>query len=187
MRAGKTESARIRVEAVLRDAALLAAFDILELHADLLGVRAGVLERLDAAAEGVPADMVECVSSLAYAAVRVGGDLPELPAISGQLRKKFGREWEAEAGADATRAKWHVNEALARALAVEVPPPAMRLACLREVAAEHGQHVHRAHVLREDRHLAVDVAVHADHVQKVPARRRGEAAHEAAVLHQRGA
>jgi vacuolar protein sorting-associated protein IST1 len=138
LRAGKTESARIRVEAVLRDTAMLAAYDILELHCELLGVRAAVIERVDARQAGVPADMVECVSSLAYAAVRVGADLPELPAISGQLRKKFGREWEAEAGEDGTRAKWHVNEALARALAVEVPPAQARLECLQAVAAEHG-------------------------------------------------
>ena len=65
MKAGKTESARIRVEAVLRDVAMLAAFDILELHCELLGVRAAVIERHDARAGGVPADMVECVSSLA--------------------------------------------------------------------------------------------------------------------------
>ena len=138
LRAGKTESARIRVEALLRDGSLLAAFDILELHAELLGVRAAVIERHDARSGGVPPDMVECVSSLAYAAVRVGAELPELPVISAQLRKKFGREWEAEAADDATRARWHVNEALARALAIEVPPPSSRLACLASVAAEHG-------------------------------------------------
>ena len=102
LRDGRTESARIRVEAVLREVSLLSAFELLELYLELLSVRADLVEK----SRDIPADMVESVSSLLYAAPRLGGDLPELTALRAMLGRKYGKEYVAEASDDATRDKW---------------------------------------------------------------------------------
>jgi len=55
-----------------------------------------------------------------------------------------------------------------------------------QVLSQHGQHVHRPHVLSEHRLLPIHAPIHVDHVQEVPARGRREATHQRAVLHERG-
>ena len=65
-------------------------------------MRAPLLAKVDAA----PPDMIEALSSVCYAAPRMGSDLPELTIIRQQLVKKFGSEYAAEAADDATRDKW---------------------------------------------------------------------------------
>ena len=136
LKAGKDDSARIRVEAVLREESLLQAFDALELHLELVGVRASLLEKLDTA----PEDMIEALSSLVFAAPRLGDDLlPELTVLSNMLAKKFGREYAEEASEETTAvSKWRVSPGLARLLAVAVPLPEAKAAALARIAAEFG-------------------------------------------------
>ena len=133
LKAGKEDSARIRVEAVLREESLLQAFDALELHLELVGVRASLLEKVDAA----PEDMVEALSSLAFAAPRVGDDLlPELAVLRTMLARKFGREYAEEAADEALAvSKWRVSPRLAELLAVGVPAPEAKAAALARVVA----------------------------------------------------
>ena len=67
LRSNKQESARIRVEAVIRENALLQAYDVLELFLELLAVRVQLVER----SKDVPLDMTEALASLVYSAQRV--------------------------------------------------------------------------------------------------------------------
>ena len=67
LRSNKQESARIRVEAVIRENALLQAYDVLELFLELLAVRVQLVER----SKDVPPDMIEALASLVYSAQRV--------------------------------------------------------------------------------------------------------------------
>jgi hypothetical protein len=67
LRTNKQESARIRVEAVIRENLLLQAFEVLELFLELLAVRVQLVEK----SKDVPPDMIEALSSLVYAAQRV--------------------------------------------------------------------------------------------------------------------
>ena len=72
LRSNKQESARIRVEAVIRENALLQAYDVLELFLELLAVRVQLVER----SKDVPPDMIEALASLVYSAQRVQAGVP---------------------------------------------------------------------------------------------------------------
>lgn len=67
LRTNKQESARIRVEAVIRENLLLQAIETLELFVELLAVRVQLIEK----AKDVPPDMMEALGSLVYASQRV--------------------------------------------------------------------------------------------------------------------
>ena len=120
----------------MREESLLQAFDILELHLELVGVRATLLEKVETA----PEDMVEALSSLVFAAPRLGDDLlPELTVLKQMLARKFGREYAEEACDEATAtSKWRVSERLVGLLAVGVPAPEAKAAALAAIAAEFG-------------------------------------------------
>jgi predicted DCC family thiol-disulfide oxidoreductase YuxK len=133
LRTGKAENARIRVETVMREEAMLQAYDVVELFVELLQVRVAIVDR----SKELPPDMTEAVSSLIYAAARVT-DLQELGAIKSLLAAKFGKEYAAEAASDHLCRKWHVNDNLIRWLSIEAPTPEDKIACLTEIAQEHG-------------------------------------------------
>ena len=67
LRSNKQEHARIRVEAVLREANLLKAYDILELFTEMLAVRVQIIEK----SKDTPLDMLESLSSIVYASQRI--------------------------------------------------------------------------------------------------------------------
>lgn len=67
LRTNKQEHARIRVEAVLREANLLKAYDILELFTEMLAVRVAIIEK----SKDTPLDMLESLSSIVYASQRI--------------------------------------------------------------------------------------------------------------------
>ncbi|MCJ1467065.1 hypothetical protein MMC07_005687 [Pseudocyphellaria aurata] len=153
----KQEHARIRVEAVLREANLLKAYDILELFTEMLAVRVQMIEK----SKDTPPDMLEALSSIVYASQRVqlhhlvplhevlvcngclapsparGGDFPEMLAIRALLAHKYGKEFVAEAADDSICRKWQVNENLRNCLAVEAPSPELKLQTLSDIAQEH--------------------------------------------------
>ena len=105
LRAGRQDYAWIRVEATIREKNLSTAYEILELYLELLAVRSCLLEK----AKGVPADMVEAITSLLYAAPRVA-DLPELLQVKSLIMQKFGKELGSEnSKADGEPSNWQVS------------------------------------------------------------------------------
>eukprot|EP00899_Mesostigma_viride_P013948 jgi/Mesvir1/22554/Mv18566-RA.1 len=127
--AHKEDSARIRVEAVLREYDLLAAYDILELFCELLTVRLQILE----ASKECPLDLKEAVSTLIYAAPRTN-DLPDLMEVRRQFSAKFGKEFVA--AAEELRPGCGVNRKIIEKLAIKAPDVATKLAELRSIATE---------------------------------------------------
>ena len=65
---GKEESAAIRVEALIREIMVVETMEILELYAELISVRAPILER---SGKSMPEDMREAITSCMYAAPRL--------------------------------------------------------------------------------------------------------------------
>ena len=61
LNAGKEDSARVRVEAVLREEATLEAFEVLDLFCELLVVRLPLIE----STKDLPADLKEAVATVA--------------------------------------------------------------------------------------------------------------------------
>ena len=112
---------------------MLSAFEILELFLELLAVRA----QLIAKTKEIPRDMIEAISSIIYSANRVP-DSPELVTLKKMLEQKYGGEYVKEASSDLGAPKWQVNANLLRCLLIEAPSGESKLACLSEIAQDHG-------------------------------------------------
>jgi vacuolar protein sorting-associated protein IST1 len=88
---GKEESARIRVENIIRSDMNTELLEILELYCELLSARAGLLE-----AKECDPGLEEAVKSIMYAAPRVEG-VKELSMVRQLLAEKYGKEFTLEA------------------------------------------------------------------------------------------
>eukprot|EP00798_Chlamydomonas_sp_ICE-L_P030279 gene30279-35266_t len=113
---GKQESARIRVETVIRENLMMQAFERLEIYLESINVRVQLIDKT----KEIPRDMVEAISSVIYAAQRVA-DLPELLELRKMFASKYGK----------------VNQTLMHCLLLEPPPPEDKLATLSGIALEH--------------------------------------------------
>lgn len=83
---GKYESARIRVENIIRSDLITELHEILELYCELLLARAGLMEPKE-----LDPGLAEAVCSIVYAAPRT--DIKELQMARSLLVEKYGREW----------------------------------------------------------------------------------------------
>eukprot|EP01023_Acetabularia_acetabulum_P009009 TRINITY_DN13967_c0_g1_i1.p1 TRINITY_DN13967_c0_g1~~TRINITY_DN13967_c0_g1_i1.p1 ORF type:complete len:446 (+),score=75.75 TRINITY_DN13967_c0_g1_i1:91-1338(+) len=134
LRQKKRDNARIRVEASIRERMTLQAFEILELFLELIEVRSQLLETT----KGLPADMVEVVSSVVYAAQRMGQELPELLKLRTMFTVKYGKEFVQQANDDTTAHTHQVNEQLRANLSLEPPSAHEKAKELQEIAEAHG-------------------------------------------------
>ncbi|KAJ3357782.1 hypothetical protein GGF32_000865 [Allomyces javanicus] len=84
---GKVESARVRVEHIIREDLLMEALEVIELYCELLLARFGLIESM------ATCDMAiqEAVHTLIYASPRV--DVKELHQVRDQLAAKYGRDF----------------------------------------------------------------------------------------------
>ncbi|KAJ3327962.1 hypothetical protein HDU76_010823 [Blyttiomyces sp. JEL0837] len=87
----KIESARVRVEHIIREDFSIEAMEILELYLDMLVARFGLLEQLKNCDQSIS----EAVNTLIYAAPRFA--VQELTLVQNQLKAKFGKEFAAAA------------------------------------------------------------------------------------------
>lgn len=83
----KEQSARIKVEAVLREEDLIRVMEWLQMMCDLIATR---IKQIDSAKE-CPTDLLESVCTLLYCAKRI--DIPELTVVGGQFQAKWGNKW----------------------------------------------------------------------------------------------
>ncbi|KAI8335042.1 regulator of Vps4 activity in the MVB pathway-domain-containing protein [Chlamydoabsidia padenii] len=84
----KVESARIRVEHIIREDLVMEAMEILELYCDLLLARFGLLEQYKECDPGI----AEAVNTIIWASARTS-EVKELSAVRDQLGAKFGKEF----------------------------------------------------------------------------------------------
>ncbi|KAL1310794.1 hypothetical protein AAFC00_001037 [Neodothiora populina] len=126
---GKIESARIRVENIIRSDLTTELHEILELYAELLLARAGLLEP-----SGPPdAGLEEAVVSLLYAAPRT--EVKELHNVRALLAEKFGKEYALSA---AENKEDKVSKRVMDRLKVEPPPQELVEAYLSTIADAYG-------------------------------------------------
>ncbi|KAK4545173.1 hypothetical protein LTR36_003724 [Oleoguttula mirabilis] len=88
---GKEESARIRVENIIRSDMNTELLEILELYCELLIARAGMLESKEC-----DPGLEEAVKSIMYAAPRIEG-VKELSIVRQLLAEKYGKEFTLQA------------------------------------------------------------------------------------------
>lgn len=138
----KLESARIRVENIIRSDIATELHEILELYCELLLARIGLLEQIpnwaplkkgEESKEVVEIDsgLDEAVRAVVYAAVKV--DVKELSIARALLVEKFGKDFAAECAAGTK-----VPERVLSRLKVETPRTELVEAYLREIARTYG-------------------------------------------------
>ncbi len=122
----REEKARIRAEAIIRDDNTIEAYEILQLHCELICERMHLIGHC----KHCPPDLLSCVSTLMWASCVV--DIPELQTIRTQFRCKYGKEFELRA---LQNVQGVVNHRVARKLSVR-PPPAHEVQMYLEKIAE---------------------------------------------------
>ncbi|KAG0239532.1 hypothetical protein BGX31_002717 [Mortierella sp. GBA43] len=125
LEAGKEESARIRVEHIIREDFTTEALEILELYCELLLARFGLLEQLRTCDPAI----TEAVNTIIYAAPR--SEVKELLLVRDQLAAKFGRDFVNNALENKDES---VNPRIIQKLRVQTPDPYLVNRYLEEIA-----------------------------------------------------
>lgn len=126
---GKEESARIRVENIIRSDMNTELLEILELYCELLSARAGLLETKEC-----DPGLEEAVKSIMYAAPRVEG-VKELGIVRQLLAEKYGKEFTLEAVENTDN---KVSQRVLDRTRVEPPPKDLVEAYLSAIADAYG-------------------------------------------------
>lgn len=126
---GKIESARIRVENIIRSDLNTEVLEILELYCELLTARAGLLE-----AKEVDPGLEEAVKSIMYAAPKIDG-VKELNMVRVLLAEKFGKEFTLDA---IENRDGKVSERVTKKLQVKPPDKELVEAYLETIAEAYG-------------------------------------------------
>jgi len=125
LRTGKDESARIKVEGVIREDFIFEAYEILELFCELLMARLGVIQ----VTKECPPDLKEAVCTLIYAAPRT--EVKELAIVREQLIVKFGKELALSAVHNKENC---VNARVVHKLSIQTPENYLVFQYLNEIA-----------------------------------------------------
>jgi len=128
LEAGKVESARIRVENIIRSDITTELHEILELYCELLLARVGMME-------GSTCDpgLEEAVKSIMYAAPRT--EIKELQQVRLLLADKYGKEFTLQA---TENSDGKVSEKVVKKLRIQPPPEALVNGYLEEIASTYG-------------------------------------------------
>ncbi|KAL6715213.1 Vacuolar protein sorting-associated protein ist1 [Lecanora helva] len=125
---GKEESARIRVENIIRSDITTELYEVLELYCELLLARTGLME-----AKECDPGLEEAIKSLIYAAPRT--EVKELQQARALLVEKYGKDF-AMVAMDNSDGK--VAERVLKKLRVEPPEPELVTLYLKEIARTYG-------------------------------------------------
>ncbi len=128
LEAGKEDSARIRVENIIRSDIISELHEILELYCELLIARAGLLD-----SHTVDPGLEEAVKSIIYAAPKT--EIKELQVVRQLLGERYGREFVL-AAMENTDGK--VSPKVVRKLSVTPPSEALVNGYLEEIARTYG-------------------------------------------------
>lgn len=152
-------SARIRVENIIHTDITVELMEILELYAELLLARAGLLDVRDKnIKEGLvskDADeatgLEEAAASIIYAAPRLPRDVRELGMVRSMLIERFGKDFALKAQENEGNI---VPERITKKLSVEPPSQKLVQAYLEEIARTYGvdwpQHTEELEEVRQE-------------------------------------
>ncbi|KAJ7943152.1 IST1-like [Quillaja saponaria] len=128
--AGQEAIARIRVEHVIREQNIWAAYEILELFCEFVLARVPIIE----SEKDCPPELREAVASIIFAAPRCS-DVPDLLHIKNLFTTKYGKEFISTVSE--LRPDSSVNRTIIEKLSVSAPSVEARLKVLKEIAVEH--------------------------------------------------
>lgn len=123
-------TARIRVEHVIREEKMVAAYDLIEIYCELIVARLPIIE----SQKTCPIDLKEAVTSVIFAAPRCS-DISELADIKKQFAAKYGKEFVT--AALELRPDCGVSRMLVEKLSAVAPNLETKIKVLSAVAKEH--------------------------------------------------
>ncbi|XP_019054258.1 PREDICTED: IST1 homolog isoform X2 [Nelumbo nucifera] len=130
LQTGQEAIARIRVEHVIREQNIWAAYEILELFCEFVLARVPILE----SQRECPSELQEAIASIIFAAPRCS-DLPELLQIRNLFTTKYGKEFVS--AASELRPDSNVNREIIEKLSIRAPSAEVKLILLKEIAEEY--------------------------------------------------
>ncbi|KAK9934739.1 hypothetical protein M0R45_021873 [Rubus argutus] len=130
LQAGQEAIARIRVEHVIREQNIWAAYEILELFCEFVLARVPIIE----SQKECPPELREAISSIIFSAPRCS-EVPDLLQIKNMFAAKYGKEFMA--AASELRPDSGVNRTIIEKLSVSAPSGDARLKVLKEIAQEY--------------------------------------------------
>ncbi|XP_061352639.1 uncharacterized protein LOC133297491 isoform X2 [Gastrolobium bilobum] len=130
LQSGQDQTARIRVEHVVREEKTMAAYDLVEIYCELIAARLPMIE----SQKNCPIDLKEAVSSVIFASPRCS-DIPELMDVRKLFTSKYGKEFVS--AAVELRPDCGVNRLLVEKLSAKAPDGPTKIKILAAIAEEH--------------------------------------------------
>nr|XP_043627237.1 uncharacterized protein LOC122598815 [Erigeron canadensis] len=130
LESGQDRTARIRVEHVIREEKLVAAYDLIEIYCELIVARLPIIE----SQKTCPIDLKEAVTSVIFAAPRCS-DITELVDVRKNFTAKYGKDFVS--AALELRPDCGVNRMLVEKLSAVAPDLQAKMKVLSAVAKEH--------------------------------------------------
>ncbi|KAI6679591.1 hypothetical protein NL676_033472 [Syzygium grande] len=130
LESGQDQSARIRVEHVVREEKMMAAYELVEIFCELIAARLPIIE----SQKNCPIDLKEAVSSVVFASPRCA-DIPELVDIRKHFTAKYGKDFIS--AAVELRPDCGVNRTLVEKLSAKSPDGPTKVKILTSIAEEH--------------------------------------------------
>lgn len=130
LQTGQEAIARIRVEHIIREQNIWAAYEILEMFCEFVLARVPILE----SQKECPPELREAIASIIFAAPRCS-DLPDLLQVKNLFTAKYGKEFVS--AVCELRPDTSVNRTIIEKLSVSAPSGPVRLKLLKEIAQEY--------------------------------------------------
>ncbi|KAG8376099.1 hypothetical protein BUALT_Bualt09G0028200 [Buddleja alternifolia] len=130
LESGQDQTARIRVEHVIREEKMMAAYDLLEIYSELIVARLPIIE----SQKNCPIDLKEAIASIVFASPRCG-DVPELLDVRKHFTAKYGKEFTT--AAIELRPQCGASRLLVEKLSATAPDVQTKTKILSAIAEEH--------------------------------------------------
>ncbi|KAK8942104.1 hypothetical protein KSP40_PGU000751 [Platanthera guangdongensis] len=127
---GQEQTARIRVEHVIREEKTMSGYDLIEIYCELIVARLPIID----SQKGCPIDLKEAISSVIFASPRCA-DLPELVDVRKHFTAKYGKDFITSALE--LRPDCGVNRMIVEKLSAKAPNTETKIKILTEIAKEH--------------------------------------------------
>ncbi|XP_042424508.1 uncharacterized protein LOC122012126 [Zingiber officinale] len=131
LESGQEQTARLRVEHVIREEKTTSAYELIEIYCEIIDSRLPIIE----SQKNCPIDLKEAVSSVIYASPRCA-DIPELMDISKHFTAKYGKDFVK--AALEIRPDCGVSRMMVEKLSANAPDIQTKIKVLNEIAKEHG-------------------------------------------------
>lgn len=124
------QTARIRVEHVIREEKFMQAYDLIEVYCELIVARMSIID----SQKTCPIDLKEAIASVIFASMRCS-DVTELADVRKSFTSKYGKEFAASALE--VRPDSGVNRLVIEKLSAGAPDVQTKTKTLSSIAAEH--------------------------------------------------